>query len=337
MKKDAMRSLKIKDMSRILDSISSIFSILALMFIYQLLKGKYFSVTNKIDSKENAKDFQKSSQALYYFDCNIVYGKLAVEVWNDICGRKLSNLVNSPFFPQFSDEVYFISGTAAKINRANVGQRVKGYLIPKETGYYKFVLYSNAGSELWFGANESLGSLKLAASVASRDSVGGAPVGKIRYDSQISDDFFLERGNMYPLEMIHIQGSKVDFVELHWIRPGKHYLELITSEYLSHFENFPQTSKIARPRKPTRPAVVTKTNFHLLAFLTEGIAKRILPVCESTLPVLTRPDIGSIHDQSEVEEITMITDAKNEDWRENKEAENVVQLFMKGMEKKFPR
>ena len=332
-----MRGLKIKDMSRILDSISSVFSILALMFIYQQLKGKYFSETNKIYSKENAKDFQKSSQALYYFDGNIVNGKLAVEVWSDICGRKLLSLVNSPFFPQFSDEVYFISETAAKINRTNVGQWVKGYLISKETGYYKFVLYSNAGSELWFGANESLGSLKLAASVASRNSMGGAPVGKIRYDSQISDDFFLERGNMYPLEMIHIQGSKDDFVELHWIRPGKHYLELITSEYLSHFANFPQTSKIARPRKPTRPAVVTKTNFHLLAFLTEGIAKRILPVCESKLPVLTRPDVSSIHDQSEIEEITMITDAKNEDWRENKEAENVIQHFTKEMEQKFPK
>ena len=332
-----MRTPKIKNMLRILDSISSVFSILALLFIYEQLKGKYFSVRNKMDSKGNAKDFQKSSQALYHVDSNIVNGKLAVEVWNDICGGKLSSLLNSPFFPQFSDEMYFISETTAKINRTNVGQRIEGCLIPKETGYYKFVLYSNVGSEFWFGANESLGSLKLAASVASRDNMGGASVGKIRFDSQISDDFFLERGSVYPLEIIHIQGSEVDFVELHWIRPGKHYLELVTSEYLSHFANFPQTSKIAKPRKPSRSAVAMKTNFHLLAFLTEGIAKRILPVCENELPVLTRPDTASIHNQSKVEEITLITDAKNADWRENKEVKNIVQLFKEGLEKKFPR
>lgn len=330
-----MRTLKVRKLRRIIDAIFTVFSVFGLLIIYLQLKKRYLSVANTSDLK-NAEDFQTSPPGLHYADDNVVNGKLAVQVWRDICGGKLSNLVNSPLFPRFSEESYFISETRAKRDQNNFGQRIVGYLKPKETGYYKFVLYSDDGSELWIGTNGSLGSLRLAASVASRDRIGSASIGEIRFESQISEDFLLEKGNRYPLEIIHIQGLEAAFVELHWIRPGKHYLELITSEYISHSTNFRQTSKFNEAKnEASQPVAFKTTNFYLVAFLTEGIVKRTLPVCDNILPIST--GLKTAHTIPDVEEVTVVTNAEDANWRESKEAKKIVDLFMEGLERIFPK
>lgn len=263
-------------------------------------------------------------------------GKLAVQVWPGICGGKLSHLFNSPFFPRFFDESYFISQTSAGLNKSNYGQRIYGFLHPPETGYYKFVLYSDDGSEFWFGANGSLSSLKLAASVASREKSGRAPVGEIHFDSQISEDFLLEKGNKYPLEIIHLQGTEADFVELHWIRPGRHFLETIKSEYISH------STALQSVSQTTISKVVSESQFSvnkpfLVTFLTDSTVDRTLPACSYTLPASTKPDVPRFHSYKAIKEVTMVTNGNEKDWRKSAEAKAVVDLFMAGLEKIFPK
>ena len=329
-----MRPLKIKTLLRILDTVGRVLSVLALVLIYNLVRE------NPSINEPNSLDWQRTqedSKATSTLKNNSVYhhGKLAVQVWPNICGGKLWHLFNSPFFPRFFDESYFISQARASLNKTNYGQRIYGFLQPPETGYYKFVLYSDDGSEFWFGSNATFGSLKLAASVASREKIGRAPVGEIHFDSQISEDYLLEKGTRYPLEIIHLQGKEADFVELHWIRPGKHYLELVTSEYISHFANFQSIFQTAISKVTTESQSRISTRPYLVTFLTDSTVKRTLSACSFTLPTPNKPDVPRFHGYQTIKEVVMVTNDKN--WRGNTEAREVIDRFMAGLEKIFPK
>lgn len=336
MKQETMRSLKIGTLFRILDMASSVLSVVALLLIYnQVTENRNIDELNDMEWSLRTEKISKTPPPVQN-DPAFSHGKLAVQVWPDICGGKLSHLFNSPFFPRFFDESHVISQTRAGLNKSNHGQRIYGFLQPIETGYYKFVLYSDHGSEFWFGANGSLASLKLAANVATRENRGRAPVGEIRFDSQISEEFLLEKGIKYPLEIIHLQGKEDDFVELHWIRPGKHYLEVITSEYISHSKDLQSVSQTANSKvESERQLGVTKP--YLVTFLTDSTVDRTLPACSYTLPASTKPDVPRFHGYETIKEVIKVTSESDEDWRENTEAKAVVDLFMAGLEKIYPK
>ena len=329
-----MRSLRIKKLFHILDTVGSVLSVLAVVLIYNQVKE------NPTIREPDSSDWKRTkvvSRTTSTVTNNSVYnhGKLAVQVWPNICGGKLWHLLNSPFFPRFFDESYFISQTRAVLNKSNYGQRIYGFLQPPETGYYKFVLYSDDGSEFWFGSNGTLASLKLAASVASRQKTGRAPVGEIHFDSQISEDFLLERGNRYPLEIIHIQGTEAAFVELHWIRPGKHFLEVVTSEYISHSVNFQSVFQTANFKVASKSQSRFSTRPYLVTFLTDSTVERTLSTCSYTLPAPTKPDVPRFHGYKTIKEVTMIT--KDNNWRRNTEAREVIDRYMAGLEKIYPK
>lgn len=329
-----MRSLRIKTLFQILDSVGKVLSVIAVVLIYNEVKE------NPSISEQNSLDYMRTqvvSKTTSSVKNNSVYnhGKLAVQVWSNICGGKLWHLLNSPFFPRFFDGSYFISQARAALNKNNYGQRIYGFLQPPETGYYKFVLYSDDGSEFWFGLNGTLASLKLAASVASREKTGRAPVGEIHFDSQISEDFLLERGNRYPLEIIHLQGTETDFVELHWIRPGKHFLEVVTSEFISHSGNFQSVFQTANLKVASKSQSSFSTRPYLVTFLTDSTVERSLSTCSYTLPAPTKPDVPRFHGYKTIKEVTIITNDK--DWRGNIEAREVIDRYMAGLEKVFPK
>ena len=329
-----MRSLKIKTVFRILDTVGQVLSVLALVLIYSQVKENPSGSEPYGLEWKLAQDVSKTTLSVKN---NSVYnhGKLAVQVWPNICGGKLWHLLNSPFFPRFFDESYFISQTKAVLNKNNYGQRIYGYLQPPETGYYKFVLYSDDGSEFWFGSNGTLASLKLAASVSSREKIGRAPVGEIHFDSQISEDFLLEKGNRYPLEIIHLQGTEADFVELHWIRPGKHFLEVVTSEYISHSANFQSVFQTTAFKVASKSQSSFITRPYLVTFLTDSTVERTLSTCSYTLPVFTKPDVPRFHGYKTINEVTMVTNDK--DWKGDTEAREVIDRYKAGLEKIFPK
>ena len=330
-----MRSLRIKKLFHILDTVGSVLSVLAVVLIYNQVKE------NPSISQPDSSDWKRtqvvSKTTSTTVKNNSVYndGKLAVQVWPNICGGKLWHLLNSPFFPRFFEESDFISQTRAVLNKSNYGQRIYGFLQPPETGYYKFVLYSDDGSEFWFGSNGTLASLKLTASVASREKTGRAPVGEIHFDSQISEDFLLERGNRYPLEIIHLQGTEADFVELHWIRPGKHFLEVITSEFISHSVNFESVFQTANFKVASKSQLSFSTRPYLVTFLTDSTVERTLSTCSYTFPAPTKPDVPRFHGYKTIKEVTVVTNDK--DWRGNMEAREVIDRYMAGLEKIFPK
>lgn len=334
MKQETMRSLKIKTLFRILDAVGRVLSVLGLVLIYnQVKENRSRSQPNSLDWKPTQEDSKTTSSVKN--DSVYNHGKLAVQVWPNICGGKLSHLLNSPFFPRFFDESYFVSQTRAALNKSNYGQRIYGFLQPPETGYYKFVLYSDDGSEFWFGSNGTLASLKLAASVASREKIGRAPVGEIHFDSQISEDFLLEKGNKYPLEIIHLQGTEADFVELHWIRPGMHFLEVITSEYISHSANLRSIFQTTISKVTSESQSSVSTRPYLVTFLTDSTVERTLSTCSYTLPAPTKPAVPRFHGYKTIKEVTLVTSDK--DWRGNTEAKEVIDRFMAGLEKIFPK
>ena len=317
---------------RFCDGLVTVLAVLAMGFLFNRITGNHrrFMILGKNTTRITANRQEEPHQT------RAVQGRLGVQVWKNICGGKMANLLDSPFFPKFFDESYFITQTRQQLNTSNYGQRIFGYLHPPETGYYKFVLYSDDGSEFWFGDTADLQHMKLAGSVASRQTIGSAPVGEIRYNTQLSGDFLLDYGTKYPFEIVHLQGTQSDFIELRWIRPGKNTLEVIGSKHVSCCDELQAISGIFRK---FANAVNDKNKFFLVAFLTERIVQRTLNTCDTpiSLPAAAKPHLPRFHGYKAVEEMHAVTRDWGENWRSNSEAKTVVELFMLGLEKIFPR
>jgi len=81
MKKDTMRSSKIKNFFRILDTLSSVLSVLAVLLIYHRLTENHLNVFNNMEWRKAQEDMEANpSTTNNPKDTNIV-GQLAVQVW----------------------------------------------------------------------------------------------------------------------------------------------------------------------------------------------------------------------------------------------------------------
>ena len=72
-----------------------------------------------------------------------------------------------------------------------------------------------------------------------------------------------------------------------------------------------------------------------MTFLTDSTVERTLSTCSYTLPAPTKPDVPRFHGYKTIKEVTMIT--KDNDWRRNTEARGVIDRYLAGLEKIYPK
>ena len=274
-----------------------------------------------------------------------IEGMLTVGVWNHVCGDSMQHLFNSPFFPANPDEEGYTSRTYSKLNKDNYGQRLYGYLSPRITGFYKFIIYSNDNSEFWLSDTDSVDGLTLLAYVSSRDQIGSAPSGEIRSQSQISEDVFLTGGVKYPVEILHYQGKELDFVELQWITPGEHNLKIIDQEFLSSTRQPREIPKQMLEKGAQRNSTgsnLAKTGheFFHVALLTDWIRKKAVPVCRHTTESYVKSHVYRYHGHAVIRPSVSIHRGA---WilqgnvQVGGRVSSVVNLYMKALEKTYPR
>ena len=167
--------------------------------------------------------------------------ELNVHIWRSICGTNVSNLLISPFFPQYPNERKVISHFETEDNGLDYGQKIFGFIHPPRSGLFRFAIASDDGSELWLSTNEDPDKKQLIARVFIEDAIAWTSKNELnKYPNQISKQpIKLEAGRKYYVEVLHKQGTGNGFVEVFWTNSDNDAdFKLITSENLSpYFKN----------------------------------------------------------------------------------------------------
>lgn len=151
-----------------------------------------------------------------------VFGGLRRERWDHIAGRTLDALTNSPAFRQAPDNVDWVPGfESAPISGSRFGIRLSGFLIPKETGDYEFLLASDDQGALFLSDDDTPERLRLVASEedwsAPRDWGSGTPQGP---GLKQSLPVRLEGGRRYRVEALLKQDDGGNHLSVAWKRAG---------------------------------------------------------------------------------------------------------------------
>ncbi|EDY83729.1 conserved hypothetical protein [Verrucomicrobiia bacterium DG1235] len=168
-------------------------------------------------------------------------GGITREVWLDLGGYRMDDLINDPRYPDSPDILDTIDSFDTPRNWADYyGTRVRGYLIPPVGGDYQF--FVSADDYARVSINTTSQSFDGLAQII--DLEGNASY--LRWDqreSQASEIIRLNAGQAYPIEMLHREKSGGDHAVLAWKIPGSDEIEVISGNYLAPAEVAPAVSK----------------------------------------------------------------------------------------------
>lgn len=159
-------------------------------------------------------------------------GGLSCNLWLDLPGDKLSDLLESPSYPQNPKYKSYVYNLKSPDWRANYGARIYGLITPPLSGKYTFFLTSKGDSVLYLSDTDAKDGMKKIAEVTSKNEK--YPEGG-QWDllpGQKSPAINLTAGKKYYIEIMHKVGSEKGHLTVNWQLPdGKN--ELIRFNHLS--------------------------------------------------------------------------------------------------------
>lgn len=140
------------------------------------------------------------------------------DFWNQLPGSTISALTSHAAYPENPDGFEIVGGFEYGPDTGdNYGGRFSGFIIPPETGDYIFFLSGDDSCELRLGpAGTEIVEDTL---IAFIDGWTGFRQWD-KFPSQQSSAIFLEAGRVYPVELLHKEGTGGDHVSVGWKRPG---------------------------------------------------------------------------------------------------------------------
>ena len=141
---------------------------------------------------------------------------LLQEVYSNIGGMQVSDLINHPSFPSQPSSEAILNDFEAPTNVAdNYGQRVRGFVLPPQTGDYVFWLASDDGGALFLSTDESPANKVEIATVPGWTT----PRQWNRYREQESKPIRLESGRRYYVEALMKEQGGGDNLAVRWRLP----------------------------------------------------------------------------------------------------------------------
>ncbi len=141
---------------------------------------------------------------------------LLQEVYSNISGVQVSDLIDHPSFPSQPSSEAILNDFEAPTNVAdNYGQRVRGFVLPPQTGDYVFWLASDDGGALFLSTDESPANKVEIATVP----VWTSPRQWNRYREQESEPIRLESGRRYYVEALMKEQVGGDNLAVRWRLP----------------------------------------------------------------------------------------------------------------------
>ncbi len=128
--------------------------------------------------------------------------------------------------------------------RDNYGQRFRAYLCPPRTGYYNFWILSDDESNLYISPDDN---------PASRSRIAFAPSNTgpswYTFDSQRSNEIYLEGGRRYFIESVHREGWGSDYMAVGWTGPFMNATpQVIEQQYLIPYTPVATATPVTIPR-----------------------------------------------------------------------------------------
>ncbi|MDQ8181858.1 DUF1800 family protein [Pelagicoccus sp. SDUM812005] len=158
------------------------------------------------------------------------------EVWSNIEGSGIQNLLSSPNYPQAPTLRDALSDFGSPVNFAShYGTRLRAYLKPTQSGEYTFWIQGDDNCVLYFGSDGTASTAELIASVPGYTSSSEWE----KYPEQRSPTIALTAGQSYYLEALHKEGSGGDFVNVHWELPGSFERSAIPTALLTPYQDAP--------------------------------------------------------------------------------------------------
>jgi len=139
---------------------------------------------------------------------------LTKEIWVDIEGDTIEELISSPYFPDQPSEASIIPDFSVEQNTDAFG-RLRGLLTPPEKGDYTFTVEGNDTAELWLNKNGS--------NYEGREKIASG------------DTISLEAGQQYYIEALYKEGTGNGKLNVKWTTPSSSDKETISSQYLTPF------------------------------------------------------------------------------------------------------
>lgn len=144
-------------------------------------------------------------------------GSIRREYWGGITGGNVSDLINSPNYPDNPTTVTFpTSFQVAPSANNDFGTRMRGYIIAPTTGNYVFTCTSDDASAVYLSPNAEPQYKQLICSVPGW-------TGETEYDkyptTQVSAPVHLVAGRYYYVEMLQKEGAGGDHLALRWQTP----------------------------------------------------------------------------------------------------------------------
>ena len=166
------------------------------------------------------------------------------EVWKEIGGGGLWDLRNHPKFYGEPDVSEILATPDVPQDFGDrYGQRLRGYLVPRESGSYTFWIASDDNSELSLSPDESKFNVRRIAGIRGlgwghrRDFVGHQEWD--RFGSQKSVEIELIAGRRYFIEILHKEGIGKDHLSVAWSRGEEDEPKVISSEFLQPYGEDP--------------------------------------------------------------------------------------------------
>jgi len=184
-------------------------------------------------------------------DLTVLGGGLLREVYTDIPGNTIADLIGSPKFPDAPDTTNLVTEFECPTDELdNYGQRVRGFVIPPVDGTYRFWIASDDNSVLYLSTDQD------PANKAEIASVPGWTASREwdRYPSQESGHIGLEANKPYYIEALMKEGGGGDNLAVRWEIPGGVIEEPIPEIRLLAFG-----TPFAPPTPVTQPADLSVT------------------------------------------------------------------------------
>ncbi|MBK1877914.1 DUF1800 family protein [Pelagicoccus mobilis] len=168
-------------------------------------------------------------------------GSITREVWLDLPGYRMDDLINDPRFPDNPDILDTIDSFDLPRGWADYyGTRVRGYLIAPATGEYQFFVSADDYARVSINtSNQSFDGLD---QIIDSQGYSGYRDWDRRED-QASAPIQLTAGQTYPIELLHREKNGGDHAVLAWKTPGSDVIEIITGEVLAPAVDAPDASQ----------------------------------------------------------------------------------------------
>ncbi len=159
-------------------------------------------------------------------------GTISAEVWKEVPGKDIDAFVKTPQFKNDAPEIVELDRLAfPRGSGDSYGVRIRGYLVPPESGDYRFFISADDRGVLSLSTDDDPANKIV---VAYTPDWTGAEVYD-KYPEQATGPLALEAGERYYFEVLYKQADGKDNLFVAWERPDG-VREVISAEYLEKYE-----------------------------------------------------------------------------------------------------